>query len=117
MKVRVASKEDIEAYSDMAPKPTLKAWAGEVDGEIVALGGIAFAKGRWFAFCDLKEGAKDYPMTIMRTAKKVFEYAREKNIRFVYAEADPDEPKAVRWMESLGFQLDPRSQHLYRWRA
>jgi hypothetical protein len=92
------------------------AWAGELDGEIVALGGLAFSKGRWFAFCDLKPEARQFKMTIMRVAKRVLEDARERNIRFIYAEADPDEPKAVRWMQSLGFKPDERSGILYRWR-
>jgi hypothetical protein len=30
-------------------------------------------------------------------------------------EADSGEPRAVAWMTRLGFRLDERTQHLYRW--
>lgn len=117
MKVRPATREDIEAFSDIPNKPTLKAWVGEVDGEIVALGGFAFSKGRWFGFCDLKDEARRYKMTIARAAKMIIAEAKKQGIRFIYAEADKDEPSAVRWLTSLGFAVDPRTAFLYRWRA
>ena len=116
MHVRPATRADIEAFSDMPNKPTILAWAGEVDGEIIALGGIAFSNGRWFGFCDLKDEARKYKMTIMRTTKGVFEEARRQGIRYVYAEADSNEPKAERWLASLGFELNPKTS-VYRWSA
>ena len=116
MNVRRATREDIASYSNAPGVPTLLAWAGEVDGEVVALGGLAFSKGRWFAFCDLKPEARKFKMTIMRIAKRVMDDACKRNIRFVYAEADTGEPKSVRWMQSLGFEPDPRTGLLYRWR-
>jgi hypothetical protein len=115
--VRPATREDIEAFSDMPDKPTLRAWAGEIDGRIVALGGFAFSGGRWFAFCDLTEEARKHKFTIARTAHMVLSEARKQGIKFIYAEADPEEPGAVRWMASLGFTIDPRTVYLYRWRA
>lgn len=117
MIVRPASREDIEAFSDMPQKPTLRAWAGEIDGRIVALGGFAFTNGRWLGFCDLTEEARKHKFAIARTAKRVLAEARKQGIRFVYAEADPTEPGARRWLASLGFTIDPRSKHLYRWKA
>lgn len=115
MLVRPATREDIDRFSDMSGKPTIKAFVGEVDGEIVALGGLAFAKGRWFAFCDLLDGARAHKMSIARTAKRVFAEAKAQGIKYVYAEADPNEPGAVRWLTSLGFEPDPRTVYLYRW--
>src|SRR3990167_9902397 len=106
--VRLATKADIDAFSDMAGKPTVKAWAGEVDGKIIGIGGLAFAKGRWFAFCDLTEEARPHKMTIMRTAKRLFAEARRDGIKFIYAEASPDEPRSIEWLSSLGFIVDPR---------
>lgn len=115
--VRAASREDIDAFSDMASKPTVRAIVGEIDGRIVALGGIALSKGRWFAFVDLLAEARPYKMTIMRAARRFFAEASRSGIKYIYAEASPCEPRAVAWMTSLGFSLDPRSQHFYRWSA
>ena len=89
----------------------------ELNGEIIALGGFAFSHGRWFGFVDLKDEARRYKMTIARAAKRIIAEAREQGIKFVYADADPGEPGAVRWLTSLGFTVDPRTAFLYRWRA
>jgi hypothetical protein len=115
MIVEPATREDIEAFSDIPNKPTMKAWAGKIDDQIVLLGGLAFKQGRWFAFCDLKDEAREHKFALARAAIRVFEDARAMGIRYVYAEADPDEPTSHRWLTSLGFTLDPRSEYLYRW--
>lgn len=117
MKVRPATRDDIEAFSDLPDKPTLRAWAGEVDGKIVALGGFAFSHGRWFGFVDLTDEARKHKFTIARAAKMVLSEAKRQGIKFIYAEADPNEPGARRWLASLGFTVDPRTLYLYRWRA
>jgi hypothetical protein len=115
--VRPATREDIAAFSDLANKPTVRAWIGELDGAIISMGGIALVKGRWIAFVDLTEAARPYKMTIARTAIRFLEAARRDGIRFIYAEMDVKEKSAERWVHSLGFSLDPRSQYLFRWRA
>lgn len=115
--VRPATRSDIAAFSDLANKPTVRAWIGELDGAIIALGGIALVKGRWIAFVDLTEAARPYKMTIARTAIRFLEAARRDGIRFIYAERDVNEPSAERWLTSLGFTIDPRSEYLFRWRA
>jgi N-acetylglutamate synthase-like GNAT family acetyltransferase len=117
MKVRLATREDIERFVDLANKPTIKAFVGEVDGQIVAMGGLAFSRGRWFAFCDLVDAGRHHKFGIARTAKRVLAEAKAQGIKYVYAEADPNEPGAVRWLARLGFERDPRTQYLYRWSA
>jgi len=115
--VRPATKAFIERFSDMANKPTVRALAGEIDGRVVALGGCALAKGRWYGFIDLLDEARPHKMHIMRGAKRFLEAARHDGIRFIYAEVSQTEPKALAWLTSLGFEYDLRSQHLYRWSA
>lgn len=115
--IREATREDIEGFSPMQNKPSIIAVAGELNGAVVLLAGIAFSNGRWFAFCDLRDEARPYKMTIAREAKRFYERVRKMGIRFIYAEADPDEPNAVRWITSLGFKLDPRTLYLYRWES
>lgn len=116
VKIRPATREDIDTFSDLKNKPTIKAYVGEIDGEIVGIGGLAFSQGRWFGFCDLTDKARGHKMTIARMGKRIMADAREMGIRFVYAQADQNEPTALRWLTSLGFELDPRTLSLYRWR-
>lgn len=115
--VRLATREDIDAFSSMRGKPTIKALCMEVDGEIVALGGYALVKGRYFGFCDLHEEARQYRMHIARAAKRFLKAAHDEGIKFIYAEPDPEEAGAVRWLTSLGFEVDPRTAYLYRWKG
>ena len=117
MLIRPATRDDIEAFSDIPNKPSMRAWVGEVDGRIVGLAGFVFSQGRWLGFCDLTEEARKYKMTLARAAKRVIAQARMDGIRFIYTESDPTEPTSVRWLTSLGFTVDPRTAYLYRWKA
>lgn len=110
-----ATRSHIEQFSCLEKNPTVRAWVGIVQGKIVAVAGIAFVSGRWFAFCDLLEEAREFKMTIMRWAKRIMRKIKEMGVRYVYAMADPDEPGSIKWLESLGFDLSPKSMRLYRW--
>lgn len=117
--VRSASLDDVRAYKlDIDQLPTLKAMIAEVDGKPIALFGLSRINGRWLAFCDLKEEARAYKLTIVRWGKRMMDDARAVGIRFVYADVDRSEPTSDRWLESMGFEPDPRGgPNLYRWRA
>lgn len=115
MIVRQATREDIAAFSDMANKPTILAWVGEDEGKVVGIAGFAYSRGRWFGFCDLRPEARKYKMTIARAAIRAMREARARGIRYVYAQPDPEELGAKRWLTSLGFSADHRTPSLYRW--
>ena len=113
---RPATREDITAFSSLKDIPTVKAWCFDLDGRVIALGGLSLTKGRWFAFLDLTDEARAYKMTLMRTAKRMMAEAERMGIRYVYTEADLDEPRSTEWLRRLGFEIDPRSEYLYRWK-
>jgi hypothetical protein len=115
--VRDANREDLEKFFEQPQKFTMKAIVGEIDGKIVAVGGVVLKKGRWLGFADITDDAKKYKMRIMRHTKLFIERLRKDGVKYIYVKADPDEPKAIAWITSLGFELDPRSQHLYRWKS
>jgi len=114
--VRRATPTELAALVPGDDRPTVKAWVGAVDGRIVGFGGLAFKQGRWIAFCELSEDARRHKRAIVRAGRNVIAEARRDGHRFVYAEADGNEPTARRWLESLGFQPDNRTG-LYRWQA
>lgn len=115
--VRRATVEDVRSYSELERNPSTRAWVGEINGRIIAMGGVALIKGRWFAFFDCNEEALKYKMQIMRTAIRMLREQRDYGVRFIYAEADTSYPKAEKWLASLGFVRDPISNYLFRWRA
>lgn len=115
--VRRATREDIASFSDMENKPSARAWVALLDDKIIALTGFALIGGRWFLFLDITEEARKHKITMMRTAKMIMAEAHKQGIRFLYTERDEKEPKSEAWLRSLGFELDPRSQHYFRWAA
>lgn len=114
--IRPATAEDIAAFSDLENKPSVRAWVAEQDGRLIGLGGVALIAGRWIAFCDLTDDIRPHKVAIARTAIRFLRECQQAGIRYIYAEAAPHEPTAIRWMSSLGFELDPRTLYLYRWR-
>jgi hypothetical protein len=115
--VRPASADDIAAFSNMPGKPTIRAMALVIDDEVVGLGGVAFMQSRWLGFVDLKPEARQYKTTIARAAIRFLAELRRDGVRFIYVQRDEDEPRAGLWLASLGFEIDPRSQQLLRWKA
>lgn len=112
MTVRPATAEDIRAFH---PKmgPTARAWAGVMDGEVVALGGVVRGgDGRWYAFFDLKDKARRAKKTIVKSTRDFFESL---NVKYVYAMIDEREKNARAWTERIGFRQDPHSKQFVRW--
>lgn len=96
--------------------PTMRAWVGKVEGEPIALFGLARgADARWYAFFDITDKARPHKKAIVRTGKMLMDEARKMGLRYVYAFPDPREPLAERWLQSLGFEFDPRSDARMRW--
>jgi RimJ/RimL family protein N-acetyltransferase len=116
--IRPATREDINGFIPIKALPTVKAWCMEVDGKIVALGGIARnAYSRWVGFIDLVDEARTHKVHIVRNAIRFLAACAADGIRYVYAEVSPDEPRALAFLTRLGFETDPRSPKLLRWRA
>jgi N-acetylglutamate synthase-like GNAT family acetyltransferase len=111
--IRKATKKDLEDFADFKGvkyvTQTVRAWVGEVDGEVLGMGGFARHQGRWVAFCDLKDEARKYKVTIVKMAQMILREADRMGIKFAYATVDAEEANAIRWMETLGFQPDLRS--------
>lgn len=118
--VRPVTAEDAPAICQLlglTQTVTMKAILGEMDGKLVGAGGLFLVRGRWFAFCDLEQEVRPYKMTIMRTALRIIDDAKQSGVRFIYALVSQTEPGAIAWLTRLGFEPDHRSDRLYRWSA
>lgn len=107
--VRQATVTDVKAYRDRRgvddATPTCRAWVGEVDGEMVAIGGFALVGSRWLGFFDiLDDGIREtHKAHIGLTAARIM---RDEALPArVYANLDPAERGARRWLERLGFKV------------
>jgi hypothetical protein len=115
--VRNATKQDIESYAGRPSAQTIRAVVGELDGRIIGIGGMYLQSGRWYAFADIPEEARKYKVHIIRAAVRFLADARSSGVRFVYACRDEGEAGSLKWLTSLGFEIDPRSMIFFRWRA
>jgi RimJ/RimL family protein N-acetyltransferase len=97
--------------------PSMIAWCGKVDGKIIGFGGYYKESGRWIAFCNLDKEALRYKIELHRAAIVAMKSAKAKGIRYLYAELDSENEGASRWLQRLGFHLDPRTLYYFRWRA
>lgn len=112
--VRRATRADYMAFFGKA-EATMWALAGEVDGKIVGIGGLAHVNGRQVLFLDIAPEARRYKVTLMREAKKMMDAVKASGRAFVYAKPDPKEPAAAKWLRSLGFA--PTEGGYWLWRA
>lgn len=115
IELRPATAEDLRAFAG-GPAPTAKAVAGVLDGAVVALGGLAFVDGKVVAFCNVTPSIRKYPVLIHRTALRVMADARRAGHRIIYAQPDPDEKNASKWLGRLGFKPVDENGTLWRWR-
>lgn len=100
-------------YYGRAIGPSFKAIVGILDGEPIGVGGIAYAGGLCIAFCDLKPIAKRYRIALHRAACAILVEEKRRSA-VIFAEANSDEPTAVRWLTRLGFEHV--HGNLWQWR-
>lgn len=121
---RPATKEDLEKFTSEVKWPTAKAWIGEIDGEPVAIGGIAFFNKRWVGFLDITEKGREYlkkslmvKVALIRVMVEGLREAKKMNVRYIYTWADLDHDGAEELLERMGFHKDPRNIKLWRWKS
>ena len=102
--VRPSTRADFDALTD-GPRPfRVRAFTGEVDGQPIAIGGLAYLEhGVVGAFLHATDKARQYPMTLHKAGLATMALARELGLRRVVAMADPGVAPAERWLARLGF--------------
>lgn len=107
-RLRPATRSDIiEFYGSV--KWTFRAFAADLDGKVLAVGGIYYDGGNRVAFSSMRNEMRRFPVTIMKGAKLIMTLLDKPTI----AIANPTEPGAPRLLERLGFE--PRGNGVYEW--
>ena len=103
--IRPAVRADLDALTD-GPRPyRVRAVAMEVDGRVLAVGGLAYLEnGVVGAFMQGLDEARDYPVSLHRAGKMMMAEAERLGIRRLVAMADKSVEAAERWMLRFGFK-------------
>jgi hypothetical protein len=99
-KIRPASREDLEKFFDKFPW-TFRALAAELDGEVLAVGGIYYHKEFVVAFSqDVDNAHLKYPFTAARMTKEIMKLVDGRPCTAIASETIPGAPALL---ERLGF--------------
>lgn len=100
--------------TDGSPLPhRIRAITVVIDGVIMGLGGIGWRPdGMCVAFVHARPGAKAFPIVFHRAGLLAMAMIRTSGARRVFAEAQPGNPAAARWLLRLGFK---RANGIFVW--
>ncbi len=100
--IRSATEADLINYYGENPGFTVRALVADLDGEIIAIGGLAYYPGQMLAFSEMKEPMRKYPKLIYKSAFKVAELIKKYG-GSVVAVANCKENNAGKLLKKLGF--------------
>lgn len=98
---RPATAEDIAAFYPEGLAHTVRAWAMDMDGEVVGLGGIVYRPGDAYLFSVIRPALRKHPRAMVRAAWAFLAEHGESLPAF----ADPQEPGSARFLAFLGFRF------------
>lgn len=100
--IRYATRDDISGWYDKVPG-TMRAIALEVNGEVVAFGGVMRRDHRLVAFMEMKDDAPKYQVSMVKAARKAIMEIISTYNQPVYAVVDDEWKTAPRFLEYCGF--------------
>lgn len=117
LRLRAAGPPDFDSLLAEPLPCRVRAIAGEIGGEVVAVGGLAYQPdGAVVAFLQAGECARRYPVSLHRAALMILAEAKRLRIPRIIAIADEDVEPARRWLARLGFAPDNiDGQEVWTW--
>ena len=101
-KIRPATQKDVEDWYGKTPLLSMRAIAGELEGKVVAIGGVYRDKGAIVGIAGLKEEMRPRLRDIARMVKEGKKIIQDYPV--VVAFADKNEPTADSFIRHLGFE-------------
>lgn len=100
--MRPATAQDFERFYHARPKTRCRAYAADLDGEVLGLCGVTYQMGKPVAFSDIRPELRRYRRTLVKAAKMLNDLLDHIG-GHVYAVADRDEATAPYLLARLGF--------------
>ncbi len=108
IEVRPSTLADLVAHCGQLPPVRVRAYTGLMDGEIIAIGGVAYLpNGAVLAFLDASDITREKAkLSLYKTAKKVVEDCKRRGVTQINAMPQVDIEAAERFLARLGFRLE-----------
>jgi hypothetical protein len=104
MNIRPMTADDLKAWWKGADLPrTVRGFVAEHDGRIMGVSGLMYLPHRIIAFAEMVDEGQQYPLTIMRMARKMKALMDEVSVP-IFAEPDGQFPNSRRFLEHVGFK-------------
>ncbi len=103
LKIKPATRADLEAFYGEHLDRTVYAYVGEKDGEVLGLGGYYLNGDSIVMFSDIKPDGRDKKMTIVRIIKIIMKAAKKYRLP-ILAVPDPDYERSCEMLLRLGFE-------------
>lgn len=100
--IRYVTRDDLSGWYEKVPG-TMRAIALEVNGEVLAFGGVMRRDNQLVAFMEMKDEATKYPVSMVRAACKAIKEIISTYSQPVYAVVDEEWKSAPRFLEYCGF--------------
>jgi hypothetical protein len=113
IEVRPSTIQDLMAHCGDLPPYRLRAFTGLLDGQIIAIGGVAYLpNGAVLAFLDASEEVRSKgKLSLYKTAKRLVEECKARGVTMINAMQQVDIEAAERFLTRLGFKLsDPKNR-------
>jgi RimJ/RimL family protein N-acetyltransferase len=119
VRLRPATREDIEGLIHKPLPWRIRAWAIDRGGEVLGVGGFAYQPNNVIAaFLVKKPGIEKYPVTLHRGGMLAMREARRAGYRRIVATADETTEAAERWLQRFGFeQVTIDDKQVWVWEA
>jgi hypothetical protein len=114
IEVRQVTRADLDLFYEEVKYPTVSGLIAILDGEPVALGGLAYVKGYVVAFFDIRDKARPYKLHLMARIKSLIDGAKERH-KVIIAVPDENEPTSHKLLRSLGFQAPEDYDGAWKW--
>lgn len=101
--LRRATYKDAVAYYGQTPPFSFDGFAADLDGEVIAIGGVYYHEGGAIAFSDLKPAIRNHKRFMVLACKMLTKMFDELGTP-VYAVASSNEPTAPYLLVRLGFK-------------
>jgi len=101
--------QDPEAMIAQEVATSFMVFAGVVDGEVIALGGVKCAgllSDEAYAWLICSERVAEFPIAFARSVLKVFALVRRR-FKTIWGLVAADFPSSVHWLEWMGFTVEP----------